>query len=356
MTTAVAVSDLIKVIPTFEGNMKKYDEFINTCDTYDRIANAATKPLVLDIVKGKIIGEALAHTRPLDEYADWATLRAHLNKQLKRPVTFEYAQQDLNSIFQKKDETISDYAARVKEKLRKLNEASQTLTDNAEAMTVVRKANEKGAIAKFGHNIRDQSVRILVTAAAKPTLHECILFATQAELMQKSVNIKNCTICGKDNHETSECRKKSDKPDKNNQDSQRKVTFAPSTNGSPSSKKYGNKNQHNRSRYRNNNGNRDGNNVNVDRSAPDSTASSTTQDRNNGNSNNRNNANESNKNNSYQQKNNYQNRNQNSNNSQNTQNSGSSRSVRVTDTVDSTTSEEIVTLEQVLSLTDENLN
>lgn len=49
---------------------------------------------------------------------------------------------------------------------------------------------------------------MLIYAADKKTLDAAINLAMQKELIEKSKNVKNCTICGLNNHDESTCRRK----------------------------------------------------------------------------------------------------------------------------------------------------
>lgn len=203
--TNIPVGDLITAIPMFDGNLKKLDQFINTGDVYNSIVEEAQKNTLLAILKTKIAGEALEKVRPIDDINTWNNLKTRLKDRLRKPLTFEYAQEDLNSVFQKKDENLMDFGNRVKEKLRKINEVSSSLSANNDALAVVRSANEKIAIAKFQQNIRDENIKILVSAASKTSLDDSISFALQVELMRKNSNLKHCSICNGTNHDTNSC-------------------------------------------------------------------------------------------------------------------------------------------------------
>lgn len=221
------VKDVIAGIPVFSGDPKKLEGFTNACDIYYSLATEQQKPNVLQIIKAKITGDGLAKAGPFgDELDTWPLLKTRLKSRIKQPISFEYAQQDLSNVFQKRDESIEDYGARVKTKLRNLNEASKKMaTTNAEK-TILCKANEKQAISKFQQNIRNQTIKVLVSASPCETLDECIAFAMQKELIEKGTNIRSCNFCGMQNHDESSCRKKknqnNDGKNKSNQKNERK--------------------------------------------------------------------------------------------------------------------------------------
>lgn len=180
----VEAKDVIAGIPMFNEDVKQLDGFMNACQLYYGLVEENSKPTVLKIIKAKITGEALLKAGPFeDELNTWELLKKRLVERIKKPVSLEYAQEDLNQIFQKKDESIEDYGNRVKEKLKKLNEASKKMTETNEQVQILRKMNEKHAISKFEQNIRNQTIKVLVSAAGKTSLDECITFAMQKELI-----------------------------------------------------------------------------------------------------------------------------------------------------------------------------
>lgn len=217
----VEAKDVIAGIPSFSGDPKQFDGFLNSCELYYSIVENDDKPKVLKIIKAKIHGDALFKAGPFgDEINTWDLMKKRLKEKIKKPVTLEYAQEDLNQVFQKKGESIEDFGARVKTKLKKLNEASKLLSEDVNEHKILQKMNEKQAINKFEQNIRDSTIKVLVSAANKPTLDECITFAMQKELTEKSKNVKfdvkSCTICGLTNHDESTCRKKNNSKTDNN--------------------------------------------------------------------------------------------------------------------------------------------
>lgn len=202
----VEAKDVIAGIPMFSGDVKLLDGFLNAADLYYSLVEENQKATVLKIIKAKITGEALSKAGPFgDELNTWALLKKRIKEKVKKPISLEYAQEDLNQVFQKKDESIEDYGARVKSKLKKLNEASKPLSDSIEQRKVLQKMNEKQAISKFEQNIRDTTIKVLVSAAGKSTLDECITFAMQKELTEKNKNIKFCTLCGLSDHNEKTC-------------------------------------------------------------------------------------------------------------------------------------------------------
>lgn len=171
-TMAVTLTDAILAIPVFKGEKKELETFVNTCDVYMDLMANENKPHLFRIIKTKITGEALSKISPISELADWPAIKAKLKLKVYKKVSFEFAQEDLNNITQNKEETIEQYGNRMKSTLRNLNESISDIADIGAEMSILRRVNEKQAISKFQQNLRNNNVRVLVSASSKETLDE----------------------------------------------------------------------------------------------------------------------------------------------------------------------------------------
>lgn len=210
----VEIKDIISSIPMFSGKKEEIDGFINTCDVYMQLVEDGD--MLLKIIKAKITGEALSKVSPLSSYNTWELLKNKIKSSLKKKVSLEYAQEDMNNTFQKRDESIEDYGTRIKKKLAKLNDAIKEISENETELRILRKMNEKSAISKFEQNIKNQTIKVLVSAASKETLDEAIIFAMQKELLENHKVTKRCTICNLTNHTEQFCRRANSKNNNNN--------------------------------------------------------------------------------------------------------------------------------------------
>lgn len=204
----IPLKDLINSIPTFDGNNKDLNSFINTCTVYNDLTEEAQKPTLLKIIKAKLTGEALAKLQPLDNLTTWALLRESLKTKLRKPISYDFAKEELNNVFQKDNETTEEYGQRVRSKLTKLNEAIRTITTEQAEVQILRKTHEKAAISKFQQNLKNEQTKVIVKSAQKTTLDECIAYALEQELLEKTSNVKKCNFCKIMGHTEDECRKK----------------------------------------------------------------------------------------------------------------------------------------------------
>lgn len=206
---------------------------------YETLTPEALKPTLLTIIKSKLSGEAYNKMQPLTDYATWEALKTALKKKLRKPLSYEYANEQLASVFQKPDESIENFGDRARKLLIQLNEASRTVSEVQAEKLAYKKTHEKLAISKFAQNIKDPNIKTLVMAANKTTLEECITFAMEKELCEKNSNIKPspkaipCTFHKNSNHTESECRRnKSNEQQPSAGNQTRPSSFTPRTNTS----------------------------------------------------------------------------------------------------------------------------
>lgn len=252
---SIELKDIISAIPVFSGEKKELETFINTCDLYVELIDQKDLPNLLKIIKTKITSEALAKISPVSTLNSWQEIKKKLKEKIQRRVTIEFAKEDLDNVSQKREETIEQYGGRIRSKLRILNEAIKDMTSDENEIAILRKLNERQAVSKFEQNIRENTLKILVSAAAKGSLDESIAFAIQKELTLKIKPnpFKKCANCGMTNHETENCRKSKDfkNGDRKNYDKDKnsykskfnnKYTGANSSSGSGKNNSFTNKN------------------------------------------------------------------------------------------------------------------
>lgn len=224
---AVELKDVISAIPVFSGEKKELETFVNTCDLYVELIDKEALDNLIKIIKTKITGEALAKISPITALTTWPEIKKKLKEKIQRRVTIEFAKEDLDNVIQKKEESIEQYGNKIRSKLRVLNEAIKDMTTNGDEIAILRKMNERHAISKFEQNIKENTLKILVSAAAKDSLDESIAFAIQKELTlrPKYNSSKKCANCGLNNHETENCRRKKGFPSASKGDDANKAPY-----------------------------------------------------------------------------------------------------------------------------------
>lgn len=204
-----SVKDLVSAIPTYNGDEKQLETFINVCSKFYSLIKDDQKDRFVTIVQTKITGEALADLQPIDDLKTWDNIKKKLEEKLKTPDTYEFAQEELSTIRQRKSESMEEYGKRIRKGLEKLNLATKSLTQDDAALVPLRKANEVHAIRKFEQNMFDEKIKLMIGAANFQSLREAIKFAMNKELFRKTATVKTCTFCKNIGHTEDECRKKS---------------------------------------------------------------------------------------------------------------------------------------------------
>lgn len=204
-----SIKDLVGAIPTYNGDEKQLETFINVCTKFHSLLKEDQRDQFVTIVQTKITGEALADLQPIDDLKTWREIKTKLEEKLRSPDTYEFAQEELSTIRQRKNESVEEYGKRIRKGLEKLNLASKSLTQEETALIPLRKANEIHAIRKFEQNMFNEKIKLMVGAADFKSLRDAIKFAMNKELFQKTTNVKTCTFCKNIGHVEEECRKKS---------------------------------------------------------------------------------------------------------------------------------------------------
>lgn len=232
------ITDIITMIPVFEGHQKDLDYFISTCTTLEAMVKANQKPMFNSIVKAKLKGIALTKMQPLNTLASWDDLKKRLEEKFRKPLTYEIAQDEISHIRQSRTESIDSYGNTMRLALHKLNKASETLSNEEAARRLLREANEKLAVRKFEQGLYNHNLKLCVGARDFTTLDAAISYALQKENLYRIESRPRCNYCKNVGHSERECRQKQ----RNNDDRNRYKT---------SPNKYGG----NTGNYNNRNGN-----------------------------------------------------------------------------------------------------
>lgn len=250
----LTVSDIIKAIPVFEGHQKDMDYFISTCTNYYNMIDDNQKATFISIIVTKFKGIAYIKMQPLSELTTWELIKTRLEEKFKRPLNYETAQDEIAGIRQARNESIEVYGNHIRLALHKLNKATETLTDNVEALKSLRTANEKLAIRKFDQNLFNSNLKIWVGAKEFDTLDAAISFAMQKETINKNTSNVRCNYCNINGHIENDCRRKQRERNQNNSDRTNNFTRSNDYN------RYKQPNSTNRNNYNSaNNNNSNGN-------------------------------------------------------------------------------------------------
>lgn len=202
------IKDIALTMPYFEGFQKDLDFFISTCKTYNETVTEAQRPLLLQVIKTKFKGIALAKMEPLTTLTSWAEVKTRLEEKFKRPNTYEHAQDEITRIHQARNETIEVYGNRFRMALHRLNKAAESLTESVEGLQVLRDTNEKYAVRKFEQNINNNELKFWVKMKNCKTLDAAIVVAMEEEDQFEVPRRIFCNYCSRNGHSERDCRQK----------------------------------------------------------------------------------------------------------------------------------------------------
>lgn len=201
-------TDLITIIPIFEGQQEDLDYLISTCSTFDEIVAEEQKDMFVSIVKAKLKGIALTKMQPFSDLKKWDQIKTRLEEKFKRPITYETAQDEISNIRQNRTESIEIYGNNVRLALHKLNIASETLTTDVGSLRLLRTANEKIAVRKFEHGLYNDNLKICIGAKDYSSLDIAISYAMEKENLYKNESRIRCNYCNIVGHIEKECGQK----------------------------------------------------------------------------------------------------------------------------------------------------
>lgn len=109
----IKLDTLLKLIPDFDtAQPTQVYRFIRSCDSACQIALLHQQPILLTFVLNKIFGPGASdvHTK---QFSSWTDLKVYLIQKFSQTKTLAHLHLELQSMFQKPNESITDYYLRV---------------------------------------------------------------------------------------------------------------------------------------------------------------------------------------------------------------------------------------------------
>lgn len=217
----LSLETAIKLIPCFNGqNEEDIYSFLNACEFAVSSVKDICKPTLVKAITTKLSGKAFAVTQNR-EIIDWAGLKSLLETAFCAKRTPGYLQLELNSTRQKPGEAVQEYSGRVEKLFHELCNVSVNGRKPVEAEAVrsyIKETTLTSYVEGLHQNLR-QIVKsknlISLEEAIKESLEEEKLLESNRETRRLFQNNnrtnantiqKYCSICKKNNHNTSQCR------------------------------------------------------------------------------------------------------------------------------------------------------
>lgn len=209
MANTFDIKDLIGRIPTFNGQQRDLEHFINTCEMINtNLIKDDQRNSLVYFIKMNITDIALAKMQPLSTLNSWNEIKGRLEDKFKRPITSENAQNEIARIKQQYGEPIEIYGNKFRMALRRLNTASENDSNSEEGRKALRNSNEKFAINKFEQNILNSQLKLWVQVKSCDTLDKAITAAMEKEYQFANTRKLICNYCNKEGHTAINCRRR----------------------------------------------------------------------------------------------------------------------------------------------------
>lgn len=189
-TMSLTINQIIDIFPTYSGEPDQLNQFLTTIQTLYDSVEIANQPLFIVILKSKLRGRAFEIINE-GNLSNWNDIKNALQTELKPKVDLQLANQNLFATKQKPNESVKDFAEKIRKAKRQLDEAtSREVT--ATLIDEMNNLNAKLAKQAFETNLLNTQLRTIVISANKPNLRESIQYAiTQEQKFFNSTNHPN---------------------------------------------------------------------------------------------------------------------------------------------------------------------
>lgn len=227
----------ISLIPIFDGeNPQKIYPFLNACDFVIKNVEESIKPILLEAIQTKLVGNAFTVMQHKD-ISSWSVLRKILEESYCATRTPGYLQLELSTTRFRQGESVQQYAARVEKLLHELCNVSTSRKPTMEAKAINDYIKET-TLTTFIEGLPN-SIRGIIKSRNFPNIEEAIkgsleedkIFQSNKDaqrLIQNKTNFnsssKYCKHCKKSNHNTNECKYANRNMDTGQQSKQSKET------------------------------------------------------------------------------------------------------------------------------------
>lgn len=206
---------LTELIPKeFSGNRFELGQFIANCNNADSLATDRQKIPLLYFILSKISGHAKEQLT-FQKFNTWSELKEQLKRLYQDKKHCCQVMEELNSCKQSQSESISSFYQRLQKLSSRALSAIQQCSNDPLEIPGKKKAVEEITLNRFMYHSSSQISQMLrwkdfdnLNSAYTAAVSE-----ERALNIHKYQKQKSCNICGKTNHDTSQCRFKSSNPD-----------------------------------------------------------------------------------------------------------------------------------------------
>lgn len=215
-----SIKEIIKLIPKFNGNSNDLRVYINKCnELWSFVKKPMDRTRFITVLKNNLSGDAALVLLDEDGLDNWDSIRDVLQSNFNAEPNHSNHIAMLQSMKQRKDETVSDFCKRIKELLNKLKSS----IPNGTTKQFWFEHNEKQAIQALEDGLADVKLQSRVVSASKPTFNIASQFAIETDNRLKSKIISDrsdskgsllCKYCKSNDHMIENCKKRPAKDQK----------------------------------------------------------------------------------------------------------------------------------------------
>ncbi|XP_063369305.1 uncharacterized protein LOC134657672 [Cydia amplana] len=178
----IPLNTLLRLIPEFDtAHPAQVYRFVRSCDSAFELANTSQQPVILTYALNKISGHNSSDVFA-KRYLNWSELKTFLIQKFSQTKTLTHLNLELQSLFQKPNESVTDYFHRV-DLCR--NKILDKLTAEISDLSLVgrKSSTEETALSVFVNGVSSNLGSMLRTKGFT-TLSEAGTFAIQEEKIQ----------------------------------------------------------------------------------------------------------------------------------------------------------------------------
>lgn len=215
------VSDILKLIPKFNGKPEELRVYINKIDDLFSYINNGDEAIFVTVVKTNLTGEAALEVLDEEGLDSWSELKAKLLTSFKNQENHVNDIALLQQMKQSENESVETFCNRIKKVLSKL----KSVIPVGAARSFWFTHTERYALQCLEDGLIDVTVQARLIAQKPPNFQSAVQFAIDTDNRLKkntdySLNKTNeqknklfCRYCKKTNHTIENCKLKSKKPD-----------------------------------------------------------------------------------------------------------------------------------------------
>lgn len=173
------ITQAAKIIPEFDGDYRKLNNFINLLEFYDESLAATQKPTLLKFVLATKFTEKVRNRLiAFDTPEDIASLKKNLQAAYKPKINSLTVYNDIARASQK-NQTVNGFASKIESLIANLNDI-QISEQGTEKKDIIIKLNDQIGLNAFERGLRE-SIKSVVLAARPKSFAEAIQIASEAE-------------------------------------------------------------------------------------------------------------------------------------------------------------------------------